>query len=116
MPRNRDTLKVAKLRQAKTKAKVIDWEIRVHSRGIRDVPVEVSDMASQHKPRKRAGRWPRAENNDPLQGETAPQPMDVDETFWVEEPDLHTSEKRVRQPASPSSANLMYLPVPAKLH
>jgi len=80
MLRNSDTVKAANFRWPKFKAKVIEWEFREHSRGIRDVPVEVIDMASRPKPRKKASRWPRAEDNAALQGEAAPQPMDVDET------------------------------------
>lgn len=107
MPRNHDTVKAADLRRAKSKAKVIEWETRAHSRGIRDVPVQVRATASQPRPRKKASRGERAQKNDTLQGGTAPQPMDVDETFWVEEPAMPTSEKRVRSPhALPSELNL----------
>src|SRR5258708_36342459 len=116
MPQNFDTVKPLNLRRAKSKVKVIEWEMRVHSRGIRDVPVEVSAMASQPKRRKRASRQPRSENNDMLQGEIAPQPMDVDEAFCMEEPVIAPSEKRVRQPEFPSSANLTYLSDTAHLH
>jgi hypothetical protein len=116
MPQKRDILKAMNLRHTKSKAKLIEWETRVYSRGTRDVPVEVSTAASQQKPTKKAGRGPRAERNDPLQGEAAPQPMDVDETFWVEEPVVPASEKGVRKPVCPSSMNLTYLLVPAQLH
>jgi hypothetical protein len=116
MLRKSDTVKTANRRKARSKAKVIEWEAREHSRGTRDVPVEVSTAASQQKPTKKAGRGPRAERNDPLQGEAAPQPMDVDETFWVEEPVVPASEKGVRKPVCPSSMNLTYLLVPAQLH
>ena len=88
----------------------------MYTRRIRDVPVEVSDMESQPKPRKKPGRQLAVENNDLLQGETAPQPMDVDETFWVEEPVTGSSKKKVRQFAYPSSMSLTCLPVPAHLH
>ena len=118
MPWNRDTIKAANYRRAKSKGKVIEWETRVHSRGVRDVPVEVSAMASQRQLRKKDRRRKMAEQNDPLQGhgEAAPQSMDVDEIFWAEEPVMPTSEKRVRQPAFPSPTNLTYLPVSAQLH
>ena len=105
MARNSETIKGLKPRRRRSKAKVVEWETRVYSRGIRDVPVDVTAMASRPKPRKGAGRQPRAESNDALQGENAPQSMDVDETFWTEEPvtDMPTSEKRVRQPSCPST-------------
>ena len=79
MLRNSSSVKAADIYQKKTKAKVIDWEPRKHSRGVRDVPVEVIATASQTRPRKKASRQPRAQNNDTLQGEAAPQPMDIDE-------------------------------------
>jgi hypothetical protein len=104
MPRSSDVVKAVDLRRAKSRAKVIEWETRAHSRGVRDVPVEVSVTASQPKPRKRSSRRPRAEISDALQGETAPQPMDINETFWMEDPVAPTSKKRVRHPAFPSSA------------
>jgi hypothetical protein len=49
-------------------------------------------------PRKRACREPRAEGAIELPHETAFQPMDIDETFWAEEPVMPASEKKVRQP------------------
>lgn len=116
MPKKCDFVKAAKLNRAKSKAKVIEWETRVLSRGIRNVPVEVSATASQPKPRKRAHRQLRAENDGALQDETAPQPMDVDETFWVEEPAMPPNEKRVRRPAYIFSTDLTYLPAPTCLH
>lgn len=116
MPRKHHTAKAADILRSKSKAKIIKWEKREYSRGTRYVPVEVRPTASQLEPRKRASKRPRAENNDTLQGGTAPQPMDIDETFWAEEPVVPTSGKRVRQPAYPSVANLTYLPVSACLH
>lgn len=70
----------------------------MHSRGVRDVPVEVSTPASQPMPRERACREPRAESANELPHETAFQPMDVDETFWMEEPVMPPSRKKVRPP------------------
>ena len=93
---------------------MIEWETRVYSRGIRDVPVEVSGMESQPKPREKAGKRPRAENNDTLQGKTAA-PMDISKEFWVEEP-MPASKRRVRQPACPSLVSLTCVPDPAHLH
>jgi hypothetical protein len=108
MPKKSVTVKAASLRRSKLKAKVIEWEPREHSRGIRDVPVEVTDAASRPKLRKKASRRPRAEDDAALQGEAAPQPMDIDETLWVdlEEPVMPASKKRVRQPECPSSTKL----------
>jgi hypothetical protein len=75
-------------------------------------------MSYQPELRKEACRERVAENNNMLQGETAPQSMDVDETFWVEdlEPVMPTSEKRVRQPVCSSLMSLTYLPVSEHLY
>ena len=108
MLRNHDTVKAANFRWSKSKAKVIEWETQEHSWGIRDVPVEVTDMMSWPKLRKKASTRTRIENSTALQGETAPQPMDVDKTLWVEDPVIPTSEKRVRQPAFPSWMKLIW--------
>jgi hypothetical protein len=66
--------------------------------------------------KERDTRQPRAENNDTLPGETAPQPMDIDETFWAEEPVMPTGRKRVRQPAYLSLTNLTNLTVSTHIH
>ena len=71
MPQKIGTVKAAALRR-KSKAKIVEWEPRVYSRGIRDVPVEVGPMASRPKSRKKPGRQPTAEKDDALQAETAP--------------------------------------------
>jgi hypothetical protein len=116
MPRNYEVVKVADLRRSKTRAKLVEWEARETYRGIRDVPVVVSSRARQPKPREKASRRPRAEKNNSLQGEAALQLMDVDETFWAEDPVMPASKKRVRLHACPSSTNLTYFPVPTHLH
>ena len=115
MPRKHSTVKATSL-QRNLKPKVLKWETKVLSRGIKYVPVEVRDTASQPRPRKRASKRKDVENDDMLQSETAPKPMDVDEIFWVEELVMPTSGKRVRQPVCPSLANLTNLPVSTRLH
>ena len=118
MPRKKsyETAKAANLRRPKSRAKLIEWEARKYSRGIRYVPVEASDMASQPKQRKNAGGETRAENNDAIGGENAFPPMDIDETFWGGEPAIPASEKRVRKPIYPYATNLTYLPGQTLLH
>ena len=51
-----------------------------------------------------------------LQGETAPQPMDVDEAFWADDLAIPDSERRVRGPFHELLADLTRLPVPKRLH
>jgi len=76
-----------------------------------DVPVEVTVPASPPRPRETSRRQLREEHNITLQGEAAPQFMDVDETFWVEESVIPVGEKRVRQIECSFLANLTYFPV-----
>src|SRR6266567_8243487 len=116
MPQNYEVVKVADLRWSKKRAKLVEWEARETYRGIRDVPVVVSSRAHQPKPRENASRRPRAEKNNSLQGEAAPQSMDIDKTFGAEEPVMPASKKRVRLHACPSSTNLTYFPVPTHVH
>jgi hypothetical protein len=116
MPKSRNTVKAADVLRRKSKAKAVEWEPRVYSRGIRDVPVEVISTAHQPTSRKKGTRQPSAENDNMLQGETAPDPMDVDETFWEDGPVIPTREMRVRQYPCSFLANLTYLPVPAHLY
>jgi len=116
MPCKSSAVKAAKLLQGKLGAKVIKWEPWQHSRGIKDVPVEVTATVSQLKPRKMACRQPRMQKNNILQGETAPQPMDISKTFWVEEPAMSTSKKSIRKPIFPFLANLTYLLALGHLH
>jgi hypothetical protein len=52
-----------------------------------------------------ANRQSREEKSNAFQGEAAPQPMDIDGSFWVEEPAIPTSEKRVRQLSYSSLVN-----------
>ncbi len=99
MPRNYEVVKVADLCQSKKRAKLIEWKAWETYQGIRD-----------------ASRQPRAEKNNSLQGEAAPQSMDVDETFWAKELVMPASKKRVRLHACPSSMNLTYFPVPTHVH
>ena len=116
MPRNRDAVKTANVLGGKSKARVVEWKPRNYSRGIRYIPVEVSAATSQMRTRESASERPRAETNDIPQGETASQPMDVDETFWVEEPVIPAGEKRVRQLEFSSLVNLTYFPVREDIH
>jgi hypothetical protein len=76
-----DTVKAANILRGKSKAKVVEWEPQNYSRGIRYIPVEVSAATSQSRARESTSGQLKAETNDMLQGETASQPMDIDEAF-----------------------------------
>ena len=116
MPRSRDTVKAASVLRGKSKAKVVEWEPRNYSRGVRYIPVEVSAATRQSRARESASGPPRAEASNMLQGETAPQPMDVDEAFWADDLAIPDSERRVRGPFHELLADLTRLPVPKRLH
>ena len=116
MPRNRDALKTANVLWGKSKAKVVEWKPQNYSQGIRYIPVEVSAATSQMRTRESASERPRAETNDIPQGETASQPMDVDETFWADDPVIPNSERRVRRPSYNLLVDLTCLPVQKRLH
>jgi hypothetical protein len=92
-------IKASKVIQRKSKAKVIEWVTENRSRGTRNIPVEVSISRNLPKPRRDAGRM---ETNDyeAIFHETDPASMDVDETFWTEEPVI-PEKKRVRLPIIP---------------
>jgi len=96
MLRKHDIVDAASLLWVDSTARVIEWVPKKTSRGIKHVLVDMSTVESQPRPRKKARRRCRAENKDTLQGETPSWHMDVDETFWVDEPAMPSSEKKVR--------------------
>jgi hypothetical protein len=91
-------IKASKISKTRSNAKFIDWVTREHSRGTRDVAVEVSAPKGKSARRKIAGGM---ENNQAILHETTLPSMDVDETFWTEEP-VMDQQKRVSSPACPS--------------
>jgi len=94
-------IKASKAFQRKSKAKIIDWVSRKGSRGTRHIPVEVSTSTNLLMPRRDAGGSDMDNHKENLH-ETDPPSMDVDETFWIEEPVI-PEQKRVSSPARPSS-------------
>ncbi|KAH9013953.1 hypothetical protein EDB85DRAFT_1899444 [Lactarius pseudohatsudake] len=78
-------IKASKAFQRKSKAKIIDWVPRKGSRGTRHIPVEVSTSTNLPMPRRDAGGRD-IDNHEAILHETDPPSMDVDETFWIEEP------------------------------
>jgi hypothetical protein len=92
-------IKTSKVLQRKSKAKVIEWVTEKRSRGTRNIPVEVSTSRNLPMPRRDAGRM-EIDNHEAIFHETDPASMDVDETFWIEEPVI-PEQKRVRSPMNP---------------
>jgi hypothetical protein len=94
-------MKGSKVSKRKSKPKVIEWVTRTHSRGTRDIAVEVTQATtSKGKTPKQNDRG--IENSEVIQHEATLPSMDVDETFWTEEP-VTDEQKRVSSPICPSS-------------
>jgi hypothetical protein len=92
-------IKASKIIERKTKVKVVDWVPQKRSRGIRNIPIDVTASTSRPKPRQATDR---TEDNEATLHETAFQHMDVDEVFWTEEPDV-LKKKTVSLPICHSS-------------
>jgi hypothetical protein len=86
-------IKGSKVLKRKSKPKVIEWVTRAHSRGTRDIAVEVS-TSKGNTPKENTGG---IENREAIPDEATLPSMDVDETFWTEEP-VTDEQKRVSSP------------------
>jgi hypothetical protein len=98
-------IKASKVLKNRSKAKAMEWVIREHSRGTRDIAVEASTSKGKRTPRQITGEVENAEAV--VLHETAPPSMDIDETFWTEEP-VMDKRKRVSSPACSSSWMVFY--------
>jgi hypothetical protein len=78
-------IKASKIVERKTKVKVVDWVSQKRARGIRNIPIDVTTSTSPSKPRRATER---TEDNEATSQEATFQHMDVDEAFWIEEPDV----------------------------
>jgi hypothetical protein len=96
---NNDSIKASKIIERKTKAKVVDWVPRKCSRGVRDIPIDVTALTSRPKSRQATDG---IENNSATLREAAFPPVDVNESFWTEEPDV-LKKKTVSSPICHSS-------------
>ncbi|KAI9431069.1 hypothetical protein H4582DRAFT_2060255 [Lactarius indigo] len=85
-------IKASKVFQRKSKAKIIDWVTREGSRGTRSVPVEVITSTDLPVPRRGAGGR-EIDNHEATLHETDPPAMDIDDTFWIEEPEQKRSQR-----------------------
>jgi hypothetical protein len=97
----RKGIKASKISKTRSNnPKFIDWVTREHSRGTRDVAVEVSAPKGKRVRRQIAGG---IKNNQAILHETTGTlpSMDVDETFWTEEP-VMDQPKRVSSSTCPS--------------
>jgi hypothetical protein len=88
-------IKASKISKTRSKAKFFEWETREHSRGITDIAVEVSTSKGKRTPRQIAGGV--EDTAEAILHETTLPSMDVDETFWIEEP-VMDQRKRVSSP------------------
>lgn len=76
-------IKASKIYKRRSKPKIIDWVTRENSRGTRDIAVEVS-TSEWRKTKKKASRG--IENHNLASHQATLPSMDIDETFWTEEP------------------------------
>ena len=81
-------------------AKVVRWVPRTNSRGTKDIPVEVTASTSQADGLQPKKATSQIESDEATLHETTFSPMDVDETFWVEEVEepVILKTKRVSSP------------------
>lgn len=107
-------IKASKVFQRKSKAKVIEWVTREHSRGTRYIPVDVSTSTSQQTQGRDAAGM-EIDKHEALLHEADPPSMDVDETPWMQEPVI-PEQRRVSSPTRPSSTVCDMLLVPTRLH
>jgi hypothetical protein len=91
-------IKASQLLKNRSKPKTIEWVTRKYSRGTRDIPVEVSTSKGKRTRRKTTEG---IENCEAILQETTLPSMDIDETFWTEDP-VVDQPKRVSSPACPS--------------
>ncbi|KAF8273372.1 hypothetical protein EI94DRAFT_1696667 [Lactarius quietus] len=78
-------VKASKVYKRGLKPKIIDWVTQETSRGARDIAVEVSTLAGQ-RTKKQAARGIENLNAASASHQAALPSMDIDETFWTEEP------------------------------
>ena len=94
-------IKALKAIQMKTPhTKVVKWVSRTNSRGTKNIPVEVTASTSQAKGLQAEKATSRVEGNEAMLHEANLSPMDVDETFWVQEVEepVIPKTKRVSSP------------------
>jgi hypothetical protein len=94
-------VKASKVFQKKSKAKVIEWVTREHSRGTRYIPVDVSTSTSQQTQGRDTVRM-EIDNHEAVLHEADLPSMDVDGSFWIEEPVI-PEQRRVSSPTCPFS-------------
>ena len=85
LPMTSKSIKASKVFQKRSKAKVIEWVPWKHSQGTWYTPVEVSTSSSQQTPRQDTVIM-ETDNNEDILHENNPPSMDVNETFWIDEP------------------------------
>ena len=80
--------------------KVVKWVSRTNSRGTKNIPVEVTASTSQAKGLQAEKATSRVEGNEAMLHGANLSPMDVDETFWVQEVEepVIPKTKRVSSP------------------
>jgi hypothetical protein len=79
-------IKASKILQRKSKAKAMEWVAQEHSWGTKYIPVEVNHSKTQQASVRDTMEMEVDDHQAGLE-ETSLPSMDVDKTFWIEEPD-----------------------------
>jgi hypothetical protein len=86
-------IKASRLFQRKPKAKAVELVPRVHSRRTTHIQVEVGTSNTQQAQGRDVARM-ELDSHGSAFHEAGPEFMDVDEAFWIEEPDVPQAEQR----------------------
>jgi len=92
-------IKASKLFERKSKVKAVEWVAQKHSQGTTYVSVDVSPSKNEQTPQRDTVRM-EIDNHVAVSREVDPPSMDVDDAFWIEEPDV-PERKRVSSPTCP---------------
>ena len=103
-------IKTSQVLRRKSRAKVVEWKARELTHGTKYVQVEVGTSKNPKRVKRPVRNAVRMETDAVLQ-EVDPPSMDVDKTFWIDEPDVPT-QKRVHFSICPSSIPFNVAPSP----
>jgi hypothetical protein len=92
-------IKASRLFQRNPKAKAVELVPRVRSRRTTHIQVEVGTSNTQQVQGRDVARM-ELDSHDSVMHEVDPEPMDIDEAFWIEELDV-PEQRRVSSPTYP---------------
>jgi hypothetical protein len=89
-------IKASRLFQRKSKAKAVELVPRVRSRRATHIQVEVGTSNTQQAQGRDIASM-ELDSHDSVLHKAGPEPMEIDESFWIEEPDV-PEQRRVSSP------------------